>query len=150
MTDPLEVYQPPAPPTNVWPRIVEASATPPNWTPVVPTGELSCDWVKLSIGTFSDENEEDNLRIRLFVDGEVADQALRNKTGEIDRLGYDYTLKPEKLCRGYHVVKVLVADGPWAESGGFDQVEGVDRGTASYTWAVNTSTCSNGAGDCSR
>jgi len=157
VTDGLDPRVDPPVPENSWPRIVEESVTPTNWVPIVPIANVDCQEVKLIIGKVSDENLTDEIYVRWFVDYDTGGgpfkvpraQGRIRPSGQAERLGTNYSFVPEEWCKGYHVVKVLVADGPFDQaSKDFDVVEGADRGVASYSWAVDTSGCSNGLGQC--
>jgi hypothetical protein len=151
VTEDLQPYVPPDPPVNTWPRIIEASVSPKNSQPVVPSIDgFKCNELPLSLGTLADENPADDLYVRTFVDGEIKDQAFIVSTDNVERIGYTFTFLPGEWCKGYHVVKVLIADGQFSTSGAFDELQDPSKhGMVSYVWAVNTSACSNGVGQCS-
>jgi len=152
VTDDLQAREPPDPPVNTWPRVVESSATPSNWVRYVPKSDDPCAPFDLSIGKFADPDVNDTLYVHAFVDHAFIAQDVKPPSGTVERIGYTYKFDPKSYCQGYHVVKVLVADGRFAQEGDFDALEttdgGTDRGVASYTWAVDTSQCVLGGGPC--
>lgn len=153
VTEGLEPRETEPPPTNSWPRIIQDSISPKNTTPVVTTGDVQCLPVDLAIGKVADENTEQDLSVRVFVDGEFKDQTVILKTSDstkaVERLGPTYTFLPSQWCRGFHVVRVLVADGEFAKSGAFDALrDPANHGLVECVWAVDTSACPDGAGSC--
>ncbi|HEY3450089.1 MAG TPA: hypothetical protein VGK67_27295 [Myxococcales bacterium] len=122
------------------------SMAPPNDQCLEPIGLPDCSELRLLAGAVIDDDVNENLYVRWFVDGDFKDQALLSpaQPPSTRRLGPSFSFLPQPYARAAHVVKVVVSNG-FSQTGDSTQLaEG--KTSAEWTWCVDTTKCENGAG----
>ncbi len=116
ITDPIEGRTPPPPATNHPPRIPKAAVEPLNWSRIVVPNDCK---VTLSVGYVEDDDLNDTLSVRWFVDWDPSPGALNtyvggtiDPSGSVERINTGVTTYPLTIkSPGVHVVTMVLSDG---------------------------------------